>query len=70
MTPRHAIYRADPWGAHTLARYGLLMVETQEMIHRTMLLIEESRELLRRFELASAASSHLLLRPPNVAPDR
>jgi hypothetical protein len=66
MSPRDALYRSDPWGAHTLAQYRLLMAETKETIHRTMQLIEESRELIRRFELVSAAFSSR----PNAAPEQ
>jgi hypothetical protein len=46
------------------------MVETQETIDPTAQLIEDSRELLRRLELASAEFLYSLLRPPNAAPER
>jgi hypothetical protein len=56
MTPRDALDEPDKWGKRALTDYRLLMAEAQETIHRTTQLIEESQELLRRFELASDPS--------------
>src|SRR5262249_12293719 len=58
MAPRGAFYRYDPWGRRDLARYGLLIAETQETVARTRHLVAETHELLRRYELASTAPSH------------